>query len=205
MKALLFIGGKGPGPDKISHLIGSGLFAVAADSGLELALSLGVRPDKVIGDMDSLSDLNLLADYSKDDVMSFPMDKDETDTELGFNFLHDKEYRHIIIIGGGGGRMDHFLGILALFDRKPGPKEWYTDRTYFRLIEDNFSFKGRRGKQVSFFPAGIGECTMHSRGLRWPLDGLRWKKGDIGLSNEMSEDVFSITMKTGRLVMVTEQ
>ncbi|TFG65200.1 MAG: thiamine diphosphokinase [Spirochaetales bacterium] len=204
MRALLFIGGNGPARDKISRLLEDGYYSIAADSGLELAKKLGVRPKKVVGDMDSLSDLRLLADYKKEEILRFRVDKDETDTELGFSLLSREGYDHVIILGGGGGRMDHFLGILALFDRSPGPKEWYTDDTYIASIEGNFTCRGYSGRQVSFFPAGSGVCTMESKGLRWPLDGLRWTRGDIGVSNEMTGNDFSVTMKTGRLIMVTE-
>lgn len=50
----------------------------------------------------------------------------------------------------------------------------------------------------------LADYIMESKGLRWPLDGLRWTRGDIGVSNEMTGNDFSVTMKTGRLIMVTE-
>ncbi|TFG65203.1 MAG: hypothetical protein E4H36_00645 [Spirochaetales bacterium] len=50
----------------------------------------------------------------------------------------------------------------------------------------------------------LADYIMESKGLRWPLDGLRWNRGDIGVSNEMTGNDFSVTMKTGRLIMVTE-
>ncbi len=50
----------------------------------------------------------------------------------------------------------------------------------------------------------LADYIMESKGLRWPLDGLRWTRGDIGVSNEMTGNDFFVTMKTGRLIMVTE-
>jgi thiamine pyrophosphokinase len=45
---------------------------------------------------------------------------------------------------------------------------------------------------------------MHSDGLKWPLDGLTWRHGDVGISNVAIKDEVAIEMLTGRLIMVRE-
>ncbi len=107
-----------------------------------------------------------------------------------------------ILIGGGGGRLDHLLGIAALFDRFTAPDLWLTHRDEVRLVTGHFKGRGRIGDLLSFFPAGREECRMHSRGLKWPLDGLCWHKGDAGISNLQTAEEFEIFMEQGRLIML---
>ncbi|MFP3958722.1 MAG: hypothetical protein ACLFUX_01000, partial [Spirochaetaceae bacterium] len=63
-------------------------------------------------------------------------------------------------------------------------------------------YPGLRGRTVSFFPVGNEECRMRSEGLRWPLDGLVWRHGDVGISNEVVSDTLRVHMISGRLIMV---
>jgi thiamine pyrophosphokinase len=43
---------------------------------------------------------------------------------------------------------------------------------------------------------------MTSTGLQWPLDGLEWRHGDVGISNKVVDDVLRVDMLSGRLIMV---
>ena len=100
--------------------------------------------------------------------------------------------------------MDHFIGILSLFERDDGPDEWYTDRERLITIRDIFILNNMKGRRISLFPVGREQCTMASEGLKWPLDTLVWNKGDTGISNEINETRMKITMKTGRLIMICD-
>ena len=114
MKGILFIGGKAPVYNLVKKEFEDAEIIIAADSGFDSAREMGIKPDIIIGDMDSIVNEKLLNEYSSDKILKFPKDKDETDTELGIKYLMDNNYDEIIIIGGGGGRMDHFLAIVLL-------------------------------------------------------------------------------------------
>lgn len=204
MKGILFTGGAAPEYNFVKDEIGEAKIIIAADSGYDSAINMGVKPDVVIGDMDSINNINILQEYLKENVLEFSKDKDETDTELGIQYLKDHHYDEIVIIGGGGGRMDHFLAILLLFDREFSPDIWYTNDTRFQKISGSCSIQYRKGQLVSFFPTGRGVCRMKSKGLKWPLDGLEWRRGDMGISNITTEDPFFIEMLEGRLIMVNQ-
>jgi len=61
---IIFTGGQGPKAQVVKRLLeneAKGALFVAADSGLAAALNADVKPDWVIGDMDSLEDQSCLS------------------------------------------------------------------------------------------------------------------------------------------------
>ena len=204
MKGVLFTGGAAPEYRHIKNEVKEADIIVAADSGFDTAIRMGVNPDVVIGDMDSIKYFDMLDRYPPDRVLRFPEDKDKTDTELGITYLQENKFDEIVLIGGGGGRMDHFLGIVFLFDRDFSPVIWYTHSTRMQKITGRIQIPSMKGKTVSFFPVGTGQCRMKSEGLKWPLDNLLWSRGDMGLSNIAIDDPFCIEMLEGGLIMVTQ-
>jgi thiamine pyrophosphokinase len=180
--ALLVTGGDAPGLDLIKHRIDGCSYICAADSGLDVLISWGMEPDLVVGDMDSISDPAILDRYPG--TIRHPADKDDTDTEIGLHELRARGYQRILLIGGGGGRLDHLLAIRALFDKPWGQDEWLTHRERVVRIVEPTSFAVPKGSTVSVFPLASGAARMASRGLKWPLEGLCWGPGDFGVSNQ---------------------
>ena len=174
----------------------------AADSGLLLAEKLNRVPDYIVGDMDSLPDPAILDKYPTDRVLRYPRKKDFTDTELGIDLLREKGCDKIIILGGGGGRLDHLLAIFSLFHRASPPDVWLTDREEVTLIRSVFTLNGWRGRELSLMPMGREPARMSSRGLRWPLDELVWDAGDFGISNVVEDDTAEIVVGSGRLLAI---
>lgn len=177
---------------------------VAADSGLEWAHERGLRPDAIVGDMDSLRDRSLIDRYPEAEVQRYPRAKDETDTEIGLSYVWDRGIRNVTLVGGGGGRLDHLIGVLRLFERDIAPQRWLTDNEDVWLITDSLVFHTQPGETLSFFAVGKDTATMKSTGLRWNLDGLSWGRGDVGVSNEAVDRTVSVQMLSGRLLLVRE-
>lgn len=206
MEALLAIGSEAPPRGRLaSRLDGFGLVC-AADSGLDLLAAWGVEPDLVVGDMDSLSSLDLLSAYPRAEILRFPRAKDESDTELGLRILHERGAARVVIAGGGGGRIDHLLAIRALFERPLPPAEWHAARESIYLVAEGrrLEFQAAEGETVSVFPLSSGAEGMRSSGLRWPLEGLRWGPGDFGLSNEAAGGGVLVEAGRGSLLVVRE-
>ena len=201
-RGLLLIGGAGPGKDALA-LVARGMdLIVAADSGLEPALAAGLSPDLVVGDMDSLSNVSLLDGFPPSHVLTFPRDKDETDTEIGLRIMKERGCTEITLAGGGSGRIDHLLGIAALFERSAPPARWLTDYEELRLVQREAEFGGWQGCTVSIFPVGKRAARMHSEGLQWPLDGLVFRRGFGGISNRATAARVRISVGVGRLLVI---
>ncbi len=203
MKGIIITGGEYPDKKHIVNEFDADVSIIAADSGLDTCLHYGFTPHLVVGDMDSVKNRKKLNDFPSECVKIFPKDKDETDTEIAFRLLHERGINRIVIIGGGGGRMDHFLGIMALFDRKRYPSVWYTAGEMIVSIDTYRVFSRMKGREISFFPAGNEVCRMKSSGLKWNLNGLEWHKGDAGISNRVLSDPFSVEVESGRLLMIS--
>jgi len=203
-KGVLFTGGEGPCKKYVDTCVGTADIIAAADSGMDLAYSLGIIPDYLIGDMDSLINHSLIRKLPEERVFTADTEKDETDTELGLDLLFSKKCDEITIIGGGGGRIDHFLGILSLFHREAHPHKWLMRDYMIHCISRKTRIYGRIGCKVSFFPVGRTEATMTSQGLKWNLNSLIWEIGDAGISNVIAESPCVVVPKTGRLILVSE-
>jgi thiamine pyrophosphokinase len=202
VKGLLIIGGLGPSPRILKECGAGADIVMAADSGLESAVQAGIEPDLVVGDMDSISDARLLEGIPEQRKHILPVDKDETDTEYGLRVLRDMGCTEVVIAGGGGGRLDHALGIAMLFERGDPPRRWVTEKEDVRLVEGEMEFGGREGGTVSLFPIGAAAEDMHSEGLKWPLDGLRFARGYAGISNLVTSDRVLIRVGKGKLLMI---
>jgi len=207
---IIFTGGQGPKAQVVKRLLeteAKGALFVAADSGLKAALDAGVKPDWVIGDMDSLEDQSRLSAAPPERVIRHPHEKDFTDTELAFSLAAEKGCEDIWILGGGGGRIDHLFGIRSLFERERFPRRWITDAEDIRCIDSKagqeLSLKLEKGAVVSVFPLGDGQWKAKSVGLKWQLDALCWNRGFFGLSNVAEDGDFSVTAEAGRFMVIT--
>jgi thiamine pyrophosphokinase len=205
---IVFTGGESPPPHVIRNLLKdkSAIFA-AADSGLIAAENAGIKPDYIVGDMDSL-DAEKLSAYPDNCVMRYAVEKDYTDTELAFSLLLEKGCDCIWIIGGGGGRIDHLLALRCLFERDIFPFRWLTEAADIHCIDaktniKTLSVKLEKNAPVSVFSVGKGPWEAKSEGLKWPLEGLSWDRGSsFGISNAAQDGDFYITAEKGRFIIV---
>ncbi|MDR1899637.1 MAG: thiamine diphosphokinase [Treponema sp.] len=222
---IAFIGGEGPAPALCRRLVeearppaGPAALVAAADSGLAAAEDAGLRPDWIVGDMDSLEELPggllRLAAYPPDRVRRCRRDKDLTDTELALELLWEQGCGDTWIVGGGGGRLDHLLALRALFERDRFPRRWITAAEDIRCVAAPAVLTAGAaggpsvlppGTLVSVFPLGEGPWRAESAGLRWPLDDLAWHRGFAGVSNEAETGEFSIQAAAGRFMVVVSQ
>jgi len=205
---VVITGGECPPPSVIRReLDGLQTFIAAADSGLCAAEEAGLKPDYIIGDMDSV-DVSRLDAYPPQRVTRFPRDKDYTDTELAFKLAVDRGCGEIWIIGGGGGRVDHLFAVRSLFERERFPSRWITDSADIRCIDaraqdgDALSLNAAPDAPVSVFPLGEGGWEAKSEGLKWALDNLVWDRGFFGVSNIAPNGAFYVSAIKGRFMII---
>jgi thiamine pyrophosphokinase len=208
-RGIVFIGGEGPPPDLCRSILGEALregeiLTAAADSGLLAAEAAGLRPDWVLGDMDSLGDLSRLDSYPPERVLRYGVEKDYTDTELALRLLWERGCDELWILGGGGGRLDHLLALRSLFERDPCPSRWITGKEDLHCLGAPAEFRPALfpGALVSVFPLGEGPWEAESAGLRWPLGGLPWDRGFFGLSNVAEGPAAGIRVRRGRFLVL---
>jgi thiamine pyrophosphokinase len=201
-KALVFTGGKGPSKEKVNHLLQVADFSIAADSGWDLARRMNFEPDIFIGDMDSLEDHDGLKDISDDRKLIYPVDKDFTDTELALKYLEERGYRDIVLIGGGGGRIDHLMAIITLFSRNIKPSEWFTSREHILYIEHDTEIPCTEGQTVSIFAANAKETVLSTEGLKWELSKSSVNGTFFSVSNTALGRELYIKMEKGAVLLI---
>jgi len=207
MTAAVFIGGDGPPAIRGLPALGTVDLIVAADSGLDSAESWGLVPDWIVGDMDSIKDESRLKAYPSGRIRRFPRDKDFTDTELALLLLTELNCDDAFLVGGGGGRLDHILALVALFERTIPPKRWLTASEDIRMVDaesgsGHLTLDINPATLVSLFPIGIGPWKVSSSGLKWPLQDAQWERGLFGISNTAETDVIRITALKGRFLVI---
>jgi thiamine pyrophosphokinase len=186
---------------------------IAADGGARKAAAIGLLPRIVIGDGDSISEEDIAGLRGQGvQVLLFPAEKDESDTELAVREAVAAGARRIIIVGAfGGQRLDHALANLALLalPELEGRDVALTDGiTTIRLFgradgPGELHVKGAPGDVVSLFPLDATVEGIVTAGLRYPLHDEPLRLGPSrGLSNELVETEAHITTRRGRLVVV---
>lgn len=205
--AVVFAGGDAVDPGRFAPLPDALL--VAADGGLAQALALGVHVDVVVGDMDSvdLADLDR-AVAAGATVVRHPRKKDATDLELALTYVKGKGCRRAIVIGGLGGRIDHFLGnalLLASPVLTGMDVRWLTGNEVLAVVRsgEDLTTPCEPGQIVSLLPLGGPVAGVHTSGLAWPLAGETLLPFSTrGVSNETTEPSFSVAVEAGALLVV---
>lgn len=204
MRSLIFTGGKHPDIQDFLSYISPYSLVVAADSGYDAAIVAGISPDIVVGDMDSLKDKNALNLFGKEKILKFPKDKDLSDTEIAFEYCLSHGSDDVVLIGGGGGRMDHFFALRNLFDREQCPSTWLGEDTILLRVEnERLEIGGLHTDDcISVFSAGLCPHTCGSEGFFWPIENLDWEKGEYSLSNKTHHSHIKLHAKQGRFLVV---
>ncbi|WP_028243555.1 thiamine diphosphokinase [Pseudobutyrivibrio ruminis] len=185
---------------------------IACDSGFESCLSLGVNPDIVVGDFDSISDdaYKKIEDTGAEVIKLNPI-KDDTDTEfaLCLAIKRTKNTDEIYILGGTGARIDHTLGninLLGLGLKHDRDVILVDERNYILMLAPGWTLeleKGNQfGKYISVFPyAGIADgVTM--KGFKYPLHRATLEGfNTLTVSNEIVDDFATIHVAEGYLIV----
>jgi thiamine pyrophosphokinase len=181
---------------------------IAADSGYDHALSLGVTVDLLIGDLDSLSPEGLNHAHTHDvQVDRHPEDKDATDLELAIRAAIERGVDAVDVFGGEGGRIDHLLGVgLSISSREWESIDiaWHTGTGIVRTATSTrpVELKTVIGDTITIIPIGDVHGVT-TTGLRWPLtDAVLTRGASIGVSNEAISDRASIEVSEGAVLVI---
>lgn len=176
---------------------------IAADAGLLLCRRLGLRPDLVIGDFDSME-----LTGTPEGCIRVPVEKDDTDSMLAIREGLRRGCTQFHIYGGTGGeRLDHTLANLQAlaFLRRRGARGYLYDRNFVYTVLENETITLPRTVEwglVSLFSLGGRAEGVTLEGLQYPLqDGVLTADFPLGVSNHFAADTARITVKNGLLLV----
>ncbi len=180
---------------------------IAADGGLAHVQALNLKPDLLVGDLDSVTPEQIRwAEEVGAEVRKYPVEKDETDLELALQEAVETGCSRITITGALGGRLDQMLSniyllnlpVLAGLDVRidDGVQEVI-------LIHGSVDLQGSPGDTVSLLPLSPIVRGISTRGLRYPLieESLIFYHSR-GISNEMISENASIQIQSGILLCI---
>ena len=176
---------------------------IAADAGLLLCERLGVRPDVVLGDFDSMDVCQAPAD-----CIRVPVEKDDTDTMLALREGLRRGCDTFYLYGTtGGARLDHTLGnvsILLYLDSLGKKAEIVDDYSEMQIVsKDEVSIED---KYPFFSLLNITGCArgITIRDAKYPLDGAEITcEYQYGVSNEvLPGKTAKISVRDGKLLLI---
>ncbi|MBE6707873.1 MAG: thiamine diphosphokinase [Ruminococcaceae bacterium] len=210
MRAVIFTGGECATGVRIPHHE----LCVAADSGFIMAKKLGVFPDLIVGDFDSIGD-SMPVEYidaatgRMSEIIRHPAQKNETDTMLAAYIAIERGAAELYIIGGLSGRADHTLSnvflLEALSDR--GISVIYTDgANELRVIRDGEAVHIPHGEYRYFSTLALDECVISAEGCAYPLDRSTLTRADAyAVSNETLACGATVTCHEGKLLLIRSE
>ncbi len=191
--------------------VSGGTRLICADSGGGTALNWGLKPDVVVGDLDSIAsaDLARLKELGVP-VQAAQSEKDETDLELALYTALEAGATDLTILGGLGGRLDHTLGNLYLLAAprlmEAGVKvRLLAEREEVFLLRggERLELAGQTGELLSLLPLSAQAVGIRTEGLYYPLQAETLYLGlSRGLSNLFTASSAHISLDQGLLLVI---
>ena len=176
---------------------------IAADAGYRVCQALGIVPDLLLGDFDSMEQPTDFANIHRS-----PVEKDDTDTMLAVKTALEQGCDSIYIYGGTGGkRLDHTLANLQtlLFLRRRGARGYLYDDDFIWTVIENESLTIPKEVEWGLFSAfclGDRAEGIDETGFQYSLeDAVLTPEFPLGVSNHILEPTATITVRRGALAV----
>ena len=180
----------------------AGELQIAADAGLHLCERLGVRPDVVLGDFDSMD-----ASEAPADCIRVPVEKDDTDMMLAIKEGLARGETEFHLYGGmGGRRTDHTIANLQclLYLAEHGAQGWlYGDGEQFTAIcGGEITLPAREKGIVSVFCMGADAQGVTIEGGQYTVhDAVLTASFPLGVSNHFVGNPVRVAVTRGSLLI----
>lgn len=207
MTTLIFANGEFERGDWIAPYIAAAETLIGVDGGTRHMLALDLRPDWVIGDLDSLTE-EIRGELAESGTRfrHFAADKDETDLELALLHAAEAGSEPLYVAAALGARLDQMLAnILLLAHADLQEKRVVLIAPYQEawLVRARAHITGKRGDRVSLIPLGGDVHVVSTGGLQWPLTDEWLRFGPArGVSNVLTSDEATVKIDAGLLLCV---
>ncbi len=195
MRAVIIAGGDVG--DYIKNYIKGDDFVICADSGLDRAEKFGIKPNIVLGDMDSVISKNI-----GEDAVIYPCRKDFTDSEIAVDYAKEHGFSQFLMFGMIGSRMDHTIANITLLKNLENAVI-INENNEIYLLRDKIKIEAPIGTTISILPIFGDVSGVTTYGLDYPLTNGSITCGtSLGVSNVMTEAVCEITVEKGMALVI---
>ncbi len=206
---LIFCNGDPPSQKRIRDLLPHPGLIACADGGANKAASLGYKPDIIVGDLDSISQIT--DGFEQSEIIKIAS-QDNTDFEKTLIVLLDRGFSDFLVVAFSGGRIDQTLANLQIayeysrvkIDEFPARKKCriiLADDQYLIIPSPNkFSLDVTEGTDISIIP--MEDVTnVSTNGLEYELQRSLLRKGGQGISNKATGNKVDITVHKGGVLV----
>ncbi len=206
MTALVLAGGSLHVTPRLRAAVAGARPVIAADGGLRHARPLGVTPDLLVGDLDSVAAADRAA-WPGLAVEAFPTDKEALDLELALDAARARGASRTLVVGAFGGRLDQSLAAAQIAARRA---EDGADLALLDGVQDVHPVAAG-GSLALALPAGTtfsllagGDAArVRVRGARYPLDDATLPRGvGRGVSNVATGGGTRVDVSAGVVLVI---
>lgn len=180
-------------------------YVIAADGGLAVLNKMGIKPNLIIGDFDSLGFVP-----KGDNVVCHKVEKDDTDMMLAVENALEKGYNNIEIYGGTGGRIDHTIANLQtmLYASRKGAAIRMIDSTneYYVITSDKLILESRKEGDLSVFAIGGRTQNVNIKGAKYTAADMELTSDNpTAVSNSFIGNEVEISVGVGSLLIIVQK
>ncbi|MEJ7842284.1 MAG: thiamine diphosphokinase [Rubrobacter sp.] len=211
MRAAVFLNGSPDPPDLLRRVAVRADLVVAADGGALHALSAGIVPDLVVGDLDSLGEEGTRrVERLGASLERHPAKKDKMDGHLALLAARERGATDLHFLCATGGRPDAVFALphLLLAAERMGIRATViAGWGEMFVVEDDFrAVWGRPGESVSVFPVSGAAKGVTLEGFEYPLEGATVEADDtLGFHNELLREEARVAVEKGALFVIHER
>jgi thiamine pyrophosphokinase len=169
-KCIIIANGKSPSKKVAEFFYDKGFNTIiCADGGANSAQKIGIKPDFIIGDLDSISSSTLKYFKNKSTIIKINRQND-TDVEKCLKFAIKKKFDEVVLLGVTGDRLDHTicnLGIVIKFFNKI-KIHISAENSFLSAFNKTLTFKSKINETISLY-AFDQKTFITSKGLMYPL------------------------------------
>lgn len=206
MIAVIICGGTISNYEYFKKFLDKADFIICVDSGARHMKMFNLVPDVLLGDFDSITDSDYDFLKQRTRIETFPVEKNETDSEIAVELALKKGYKDIIILGGAGSRLDHSIANILLLKKIHDAKArgmLVNEQNQVHYVTSSIRLEKEEGFKVSLIPLGGKACGITTKGLYYPLSGEDIEYGSTrGISNEFIANTAEITVEKGALLVI---
>jgi thiamine pyrophosphokinase len=204
--AVILANGVPPSRETLERAVQSAACFVCADGGANVARAWGLKPEAIVGDLDSATPETLSAFTAGGVRVMRDPDTERTDTEKAIQYvLSGRAYDEIVVFGATAGRLDHVVGHLSLLKKFAHHARIVLEDDHGRawLASGNVKLDYPPQTIVSFFAVGEPAEGVTTENLSYPLTDRRLGMGALdSISNMVTARPAQIRIRKGDLLVV---
>lgn len=177
-------------------------FIVCCDGALDKLLQIGIKPNIVIGDCDSISEEKR---HQFKDIIIEDLDEECNDLQKALKYCIKQQLGPVAVLGASGLRDDHQLANLSILNMYSERMDLIMVSNYglFSFISEDTTFASLSGQEVSVFSFD-GQAVFSFEGLQYPVHNRRFTQLWEGSLNKALGDSFTVKISGGRGLVFRE-